>query len=48
MMTSNTQDIGNLFGEVDEDYYKPIKTAFDNNYIEYERKGEKYKNLSPE
>ena len=34
---------------VDEDYYKPIKTksAFNGNYIEYESKGVKDKNLSP-
>ena len=33
---------------VDKDYYKPIKTksAFNNNYIEYESKGEEDKNLS--
>ena len=33
-----------------EDYYKPTKTksAFNGNYLEYESKGEKYKNLSPE
>ena len=39
-----------LLGKVDEDYYKPIKTAsdFNGNYIEYESKGDKYKNLSPE
>ena len=43
------RDIGNIFDEVDEDYYKPIKTksAFKGNYIEYEIKGDKYKNLSP-
>ena len=43
------RDIINLFGEVDGDYYKPIKTksAFDGNYIEYESKGDKDKNLSP-
>ena len=46
-------DIGNLvseFDEVDEDYYKPKKTksAFNGNYIEYESKGDKDKNLSPE
>ena len=31
-------------------YYKPIKTkgAFNNNYIEYESRGDKDKNLSPE
>ena len=33
---------------VDEDYYKPIRTtsAFNSNYIEYESKGDKSKNLS--
>ena len=43
------KNTGNLFGEVDKDYYKPIKTksAFKGNYIEYEIKGDKYKNLSP-
>ena len=43
------EDIGNLFYEVDEDYYKPIKTksAFNGNYIEYKSKGDKEKNLSP-
>ena len=43
------EDIGNLFYEVDEDYYKPIKTksAFNGNYIEWESKGDKDKNLSP-
>ena len=32
--------------ELDEDYYKPIKTksAFNSNYIEYESKGVKDKN----
>ena len=44
------RDIGNLFGEVDEDYYKPIKTksAFNGNYIEYQSKGDKDKHLQPE
>ena len=44
------RDIGNLLVEADEDYYKPIKTksAFNGNYIEYESKGDKDKNLSPE
>ena len=34
---------------IDEDYYKPIKTksAFNGNYIEYESKGDRNKNLSP-
>ena len=43
------RDIGNFFDEVDEDYYKPIKTksAFNGNYIEYESKEDKDKNLSP-
>ena len=42
------KNTGNLFGEVDKDYYKPIKTksAFKGNYIEYESKGVKDKNLS--
>ena len=33
---------------IDEDYYKPIitKGAFNNNYIQYESKGDKGKNLS--
>ena len=42
------RDIGNLFNEFDEDYYRPIKSesAFNGNYIEYESKGDKDKNLS--
>ena len=42
--------IENLFNKIDEDYYKPKKTksAFNDNYIEYERRGNKDKNLSPE
>ena len=42
--------IRNLFKEVDKDYYKPIQTksAFNDNYTEYESKGVKNKNLSPE
>ena len=42
------RDTINLFDEIDEDYYKPIKVndAFNNNYIEYESRGEKDKNLS--
>ena len=37
-----------MFGEVDEDYYKPIKTmsAFNGNYVEYESNGDKDRNLS--
>ena len=49
------RDVRNLFKKVafnqstDEDYYKSIKTnsAFNGNYIEYQSKGDKYKNLSP-
>ena len=45
MMMQNTRgwDIENLFGEFNnEDYYEPIKTkdAFNNNYIEYESRGD--------
>ena len=45
----DTKYQGNLFSTVDEDYYKPIKTksAFNNNYIEYESKAVKDDNLSP-
>ena len=42
------RDIENLFGEFDDDYYKPIKTrnsAFNANYIEYESRGDKGKIL---
>ena len=40
---------GIAFNEIDEDYYKQTKTksAFDVNYIKYESKGDKDKNLSP-
>ena len=45
---------GNLLNRValnkiDKYYHKPIKikSAFNNNYIEYESKGDKTKNLSP-
>ena len=39
------RQIANLFDEINEDYYKPIKTndAFNNNYIEYESRGDKDK-----
>ena len=35
------RQIENLFDEINEDCYKPIKTkcAFNNNYIEYESRG---------
>ena len=45
------KDVANLFNGVStfEDYYRPTKTksAFNGNYIEYESKGDKDKNLSP-
>ena len=42
----NIRDLFDL--SVDEDYYKPILTrrAFNGNYIQYERRGDKGKNLS--
>ena len=50
----NIGDITHFFNRValnriDENYYKPIRTkrAFDNNYIEFESKGDKDKNLLP-
>ena len=50
----NIGNMRNLFNGValngiDENYYKPIRTksAFNGNYIEYESKGDKDKNLSP-
>ena len=49
-MYKNVEPIRDLFDEAAEDYYIPIKTiiSFDNmnNYIEYESKGDKDKNLS--
>ena len=44
-----TRQIENLFDKINENYYKPIKTkgAFNNNYMEYESRGDKDKNLSP-
>ena len=45
------RNVENLFNQsTDEDYYKPLKTksAFNGNYIEYQSKGNKDKNLSPE
>ena len=43
-------EIKSLFYEINEDYYEPVKTkiAFKGNYIEYETRGDKGKNLSPE
>ena len=43
-------DVKNLFDEINEDYYEPVKTkiAFNVNYIEYESKGDRDKNLSPQ
>ena len=43
------RDVKDLFDlSIDEDYYKPIiiRGAFNNNYIQYESKGDKGKNLS--
>ena len=44
------RDIRKLYSEIDEDYYKPIRTKrdFNGNYIEYESKGDKDKNSSLE
>ena len=44
------RNIENLFDEINEDYYKPVKTkgAFNDNYIEYESRGDEDKNLSPQ
>ena len=42
------KDIEHLFNETIDDYYKPIlvRFAFENNFEEYEIRGDKYKNLS--
>ena len=42
------RSIENLFNKIDEDYYKPVKTKdnFNDNYIEYENRGDKDKKLS--
>ena len=39
----------NLFDEINKDYYKPVNTkgAFNGNYVEFESRGDKDKNLSP-
>ena len=45
------RDVENLFVEFnEEDYYKPIKikSPFNDNYIVYDCRGDKDKNLSPE
>ena len=44
------RQIENLFDKIDEDYYKPIRTkgAFNDDYVEYESRGDKDKNLTPE
>ena len=49
MKCQGIRDAVNLFSEVDEDYYKPIKTksTLNGNYIEYESKRDKDKNLLP-
>ena len=41
------RQIENLFEKIDEDYYKPIKTngAFNDNYMEYESRGDKDRNF---
>ena len=44
------RQIENLFHKINENYYKPIKTdgAFNENYMEYESRGDKDRNLSLE
>ena len=39
--------VKNMYDDIDEDYYKPIKTGntFSSNYIEYESNGDKDKIL---
>ena len=41
--------MGNLFDKINGNYYKTIRTkgSFNNNYMEYESRGDKDKNLSP-
>ena len=43
------RNIETLFDKINGDYYKPVKPkgAFNYNFIEYESRGEKDKNLSP-
>ena len=48
-MIRGIKDVKDLFDlSVDEDYYKPIitKSAFNNNYIQYESRGNKDKSLT--
>ena len=42
------RDVKNMFDDINEDYYKPIRTgkAFSSNCIEYECNGDKDKALS--
>ena len=42
------RDIKTLFEQQEEDRYKPVRVSnfWNNNYIEYERSGDKNKNLS--
>ena len=42
------RSIEHLFNKIDEDYYKSVKTKdnFNDNYIEYENRGDKDKKLS--
>ena len=52
MLNTKEKETKKLFNQsIDEDYYKPTKTTngFNNknNYIKYENKGDKDKNLSP-
>ena len=44
------RDIENLFNKIMEDHYKPVKPkgTFNDNYIEYESRGDKDKNPSPQ
>ena len=47
------ESVRRLFKEFDRDYYKPIRTEYgfgrrENNYIEYNSRGDRYEILSPE
>ena len=43
-------NVKDLFDEINEDYYQPIKTkiGFEGNYKEYENRGDKDENFSPQ